>query len=67
MLDNKEIEIIKKEVENLVKQEKIIIEKNNHGKFTNFFLDNSKKSFDSTKLLMEISTNSKLQETMGLP
>lgn len=67
MLDNKEIEIVKKEVENLVKQDKIIIEKNKPGKFTSFFLDNSKKSFDSAKVLMDISTDSKLQEELGYP
>ena len=67
MLDNKEIEIIKKEIESLVKQDKIIIEKNKPGKFTSFFLDNSRKSFDSAKVLMDISTNLKLQEELGYP
>ena len=67
MLDNKEIEIIKKEVESLVKQEKIIVEKTKPGKFTNFFLDNSRKSFDSAKALMDISTNLKLQGELGYP
>ncbi len=65
MLDNKELEIIKKEIENLIQQEKIIVEKNSKGKFTDFFLENSRKSFDSARVLMDLSINPKLQETLG--
>ena len=67
MLDNKEIEIIRREVENLIKQDKITINKSSKGKFTDFFLENARKSFDSAKVLMEISTSQKLQETLGYP
>jgi len=67
MLDNKDLEIIKRNIENLMKEEKIIIDKKDKGKFTNFFLENSKKSFDSAKVLMEISNNIKLKESLGYP
>jgi len=67
MLDNKDIEIIKKEVESLIKQDKIVVEKKNKGKFTDFFLENSRKSFDFASVLMEISTSQKIQETLGYP
>lgn len=67
MLDNKELEIIKKEIGRLIKQDKIIVEKTNKSKFTDFFLANSKKSFDSAKVLKDISDDSKLQETLGYP
>ncbi|MEK6906001.1 MAG: hypothetical protein AABW81_00075 [Nanoarchaeota archaeon] len=65
MLDNKELNIIKRNIENLTKEEKIVIDKKNKGKFTNFFLENSKKSFDSAKLLMEVSLNQKLKDNLG--
>ena len=65
MLDNKDLDKIKREIENLINQNKIIVEKNTKGKFTDFFLENSRKSFDSAKALMDISTNQKLQETLG--
>ena len=67
MLDNKELEIIKKEIDNLIKQDKIIVEKTSKPKFTGFFLTNSKRSFDSAKVLKDISDDSKLQETLGYP
>lgn len=67
MLDDKDIEIIKRNTENLMKEEKILIDKKDKGKFTNFFLENSRKSFDSAKVLMEISNNEKLRENLGYP
>lgn len=67
MPENKELEIVKKEIENLISQGKIIVNKNEKDRFSKFFLENSKKSFDSAKILMEASTNKKLQEELGYP
>ncbi len=67
MLENKELETIKKNVENLMKEDKIIVNKQEKGKFTSFFLENSKKSFDSAKLLMEVSNKPDIQEKLGYP
>ncbi|MEK6882131.1 MAG: hypothetical protein AABY22_21115, partial [Nanoarchaeota archaeon] len=67
MLENKELNVIKNNIENLMTLEKVIIDKNNKGKFTNFFLENSRKSFDSSKLLMEVSNKKELQESLGYP
>jgi len=67
MLDNKDLETIKRNIEKLTKEEKILLDKKNRGKFTSFFLENSRKSFDSAKVLMEISSNPKLKESLGYP
>jgi uncharacterized protein (UPF0332 family) len=67
MLEDKELEIIKRNVEGFMKEEKIIVDKKNKGRFTNFFLENSKKSFDSAKLLTELSDRKELQEKLGYP
>jgi uncharacterized protein (UPF0332 family) len=67
MLDNKEIEIIKKDVGRLLEQNKIVIDKNSKFRFTEFFLENSKKSFDSAKLLLGASSDRNIQELLGYP
>lgn len=67
MLENKELEIIKRNIEKLMKEEKIIIDKKNRGRFTGFFLGNSGKSFDSAKLLIEVSDKKELQDNLGYP
>jgi hypothetical protein len=67
MPDNKEVEIIKKEVKRLIDQDKIVVDKNSKVKFTEFFIENSKKSFDSAKLLLETSSNKRVQEFLGYP
>ena len=67
MLEDKELDIIKSNVEKLMKEDKIIINKQEKGRFTSFFLENSRKSFDSAKLLMEVSNKQELQEKLGYP
>ncbi len=67
MLENKDLEIIKRNIERLMKEERIIIDKKDKGIFANFFLENSRKSFDSAKLLMEISDKKELQDNLGYP
>lgn len=63
MLDEKGINIIKKESENLIREGKI--KRGEKGRFTEFFLNNSKNSFDSAKLLFETSNNKELQKNLG--
>ncbi|HLD10672.1 MAG TPA: hypothetical protein VJB89_01200 [Candidatus Nanoarchaeia archaeon] len=65
MLDEKKIKEVKLRIEQLVKKGDIIKEK--EGKFIEFFLDNSKNSFNSAKLLLEVSSNSKLKDSLGYP
>ena len=67
MLDNNNLDAIKRNIENLIKEEKIAVDKKDKGRFTNFFLENSRKSFDSAKLLTEISSKQELQEKLGYP
>ncbi len=67
MLENKELEIIKRNIEKFMKEEKIIVDKQNRGIFENFFLENSRKSFDSAKLLIEVSDKKELQDNLGYP
>jgi len=65
MLDNKEIEIIKKNIKRFLSDNSITKEKK--GKFAEFFLSNAKNSLDSAKLLFEVSTKKELQKTTGFP
>ncbi|MEK6952378.1 MAG: hypothetical protein AABX29_05155 [Nanoarchaeota archaeon] len=65
MLDEKRIEIIKNNTGRLIKEGSIIKEKD--GKFVNFFLNNSKNSLDTAKLLFEASTNQRLKHSLGFP
>jgi uncharacterized protein (UPF0332 family) len=65
MLDNKEIEIIKKNIKRYLNDNSIIKEKK--GKFAEFFLSNAKNSLDSAKLLFEVSTKKDLQKITGFP
>lgn len=65
MLDEKEINIIKRETERLIREGKII--RGEKGKFTEFFINNSKNSFDSAKILFDISNNKELQKRLGYP
>ena len=63
MLDEKKINECKKRIDWLIKKEAIVKEK--QGRFSQFFLDNSRNSFDSAKLLYEVSTDNKLKKSMG--
>src|SRR3989344_1647403 len=65
MLDNKEIEIIKRNINRFISENLIVKEKS--GKFINFFMNNAKDSLDSAKLLFKASTNKELQNYSGFP
>ena len=65
MLDNKEIEIIKKNMNRFLSDNSVIKEK--PGKFANFFINNANNSLDSAKLLFNVSTKKDIQEIMGFP
>ena len=67
MLENKDIEIIKKEVEKLIQQEKVFVNKKEKDYFTKFFLDNSENSLNTARLLMDISNNYLLRKEVGYP
>ncbi len=53
MLDDKKIKEIRRNVERFMKDETILKTKDNG--FVDFFLNNSKDSLDSAKLLFELS------------
>lgn len=63
MLDEKKIKESKKRVEDLLDKGMIIKEKN--GKYADFFLNNSKNSFDSARLLFQVSTRQDLKKNTG--
>lgn len=65
MLDNKEIEIIKRSIKRFVSENLIVKEKS--GKFIDFFMNNAKNSLDSARLLFKVSTNKELQNSLGFP
>lgn len=60
---------IVREAQNNVKQflrnKKIIHEKN--GKYTDFFLKNAQNSFNSAKMLFNVSINNNLKKSLGFP
>jgi len=63
MLDNKEIENIKKNMKLFISDGSIVL--NKPGKFASFFLNNASNSLNSAKLLFEASVNKQLQEKIG--
>lgn len=63
MLDNKEIEIIKRNMKRFINDNLIVKEK--QGKFIDFFMKNSADSLNSAKLLFKASTNKELQNYSG--
>ncbi len=63
MLDEKKIRESKKRIEDLLKKGDIVKEKD--GKYIEFFLNNSKLSFDSARLLFQVSTRQDLKKTTG--
>jgi len=65
MLDNKEIEIIKRNIKRFTSENLIIKEK--QGKFIDFFMNNAADSLNSAKLLFKASTNKELQNSSGFP
>lgn len=65
MLDEKKIAESKRRIEQMMKSGEIIKEKN--GRFVEFFLNNSKNSFDSASLLFKASTNENLKKEIGMP
>lgn len=65
MLDEKNIGEIKRNSERMIREGSII--KENEGRFADFFLNNSRNSFDSAKLLLEVSRNKELKNSLGFP
>ena len=63
MLDEKRINSIRKRIASFVKEG--IIKRVKEIKFVEFFLNNSKNSLDSAKLLFEISTKNNLKKRLG--
>lgn len=63
MLDEKHIKEIKNRTEKLVEKGDIFKERN--GKYIEFFLKNSKDSFESAKLLFEVSNSENLKKLTG--
>ncbi len=64
MLDDKEIEKIKKLVPRLL-EEGLIKKNEDYKKLTAFFIENARDSLDSARLLLDVSTNNKLMEATG--
>lgn len=64
MLDEKRLAEARKRVERYLKEGTIVREKG--GKFVQFFLNNSRNSFESAKLLFEASVNERLRAAFGL-
>lgn len=64
LLNEKKTNIARIFIETLIKEGKIRKEK---GGFTEFFLNNSKNSLNSAKLLFKASTDEILQENIGMP
>ena len=65
MLDEKKIKESMKRVEQMLKRNEIIKEKD--GKFTEFFLDNAVRSFEAAKLLYDTSTKQEIKKMAGFP
>jgi uncharacterized protein (UPF0332 family) len=65
MLDNKKIEEAKRNAIKSINKEEII--KTEDSTFVTFFLQNSGNSLETAKLLFEVSTNSKLNLSLGFP
>lgn len=65
MLDEKNIGEIKRNSERMIREGSII--KENEGRFADFFVNNSGDSFDSAKLLLEVSRNKELKNSLGFP
>ena len=65
MLDKKEIDIIRKEVEKSMKNGEII--ETSKGDFAHFFLKNAFDSIETAKLLIEVSTKEEMQSSLGFP
>jgi len=63
MLDEKKIGEIKKNVESFIKNETIV--RRGDGKGVEFFMKNSRNSFNSAKLLFEVSTKDELKKVTG--
>lgn len=64
MLDEKRLAEARKRVERYLKEGAIVREKD--GKFVQFFLNNSRNSLESAKLLFEASVNERLRAAFGL-
>lgn len=64
MLDEKRLAEIQRRVGRYLKEGAIV--KETKGKFVPFFLNNSKNSLESAKLLFEASVNEKLKKELGL-
>jgi len=65
MLDEKNINESKRRVEQMLKRNEILKEK--EGKFTEFFLDNARRSFEAAKLLYDSSTKQEIKKATGFP
>lgn len=65
MLDKKTEKEIEKNIRKLFAKRDIIKEKK--GKYTEFFLKNAQDSFNSAKLLFNVSINNNLKNSLGFP
>ncbi len=65
MLDNKELEILKKNIARFTREN--IISKEKQGRFSDFFINNARDSLESAKLLFKASTNKEVQGLLGFP
>ncbi len=63
MLDNKQLEQIKKRVTSYIQER--VITKESSGKFVPFFMTNAKNSLDTARLVFTVSTKKELQTTVG--
>ncbi len=63
MLDDKQLEQIKKRVTSYIQEG--VITKESNGKFVPFFITNAKNSLETARLVFTISTKKELQTTLG--
>ena len=65
MLDEKKIKESEKRINIFIQRGDVILKEN--GLFVDFFLNNSRQSFDAAQLLYNVSTNSELKKITGFP
>jgi len=63
MLDNKQLEQIKKRITSYIQEE--VITKESNGKFVPFFMTNAKNSLETARLVFTVFTKKELQTTLG--
>ncbi len=65
MLDEKTIAGLKKKAESCIKEG--MIDKTKESRFVGFFLENSKNSLETAKLLMNVSSSADSKQKLGMP